>query len=266
MANSSSTDVNSVLNKIHDLIQSSGLHFIINQTPWTSYITIRRKFVYPRDSPVKPTNIDELFDLREENKQLKSRVRDLNEALVDTEEEFKIHENKAKVTVENLHDKIDRLEFSFRDSQNNLNKKNAEFKNFEREAQKKEKKAKKKLKQSAKKKVNISVPEPVPNNESESNNNKEAKVEQVFECEICDRVFKSKNKLEEHNVDEHLEVHRKVSMMFQEHNKASCDLLKDIPESEIILTPEEITQFGVNWKIHLEIIEQFGLMSEEHVI
>ena len=39
--------MNSVLNSIHDLIQSSGLHFVIQQTPWSSYITLRKKFARP---------------------------------------------------------------------------------------------------------------------------------------------------------------------------------------------------------------------------
>ena len=42
-----SNEANIACDRIHNLIQKSGLHFIINQTPWSSYITIRRKFVTP---------------------------------------------------------------------------------------------------------------------------------------------------------------------------------------------------------------------------
>ena len=32
-------------NSIQNLIQSSGLHYVISQTPWSSYITLRKKFI-----------------------------------------------------------------------------------------------------------------------------------------------------------------------------------------------------------------------------
>ena len=38
------SNVNLTCARIHDMIQNSGLNFVINQTPWSSYITIRRKF------------------------------------------------------------------------------------------------------------------------------------------------------------------------------------------------------------------------------
>ena len=34
-----------ICNHIHDVIQSSGLYFVINQTPFSSYITIRKKII-----------------------------------------------------------------------------------------------------------------------------------------------------------------------------------------------------------------------------
>ena len=50
------SQVNKVLSHIHDVIQASGLHFMINQTPWSSYITIRRKFLDQR-SAAEPTSL-----------------------------------------------------------------------------------------------------------------------------------------------------------------------------------------------------------------
>ena len=41
------SDVNTICDRIHSLVQMSGLHFNITQTPWSSYITFRRKFVSP---------------------------------------------------------------------------------------------------------------------------------------------------------------------------------------------------------------------------
>ena len=40
-------DINDVCTSIHNFVQSSGLHYVINQTSWSSYITIRKKFVKP---------------------------------------------------------------------------------------------------------------------------------------------------------------------------------------------------------------------------
>ena len=66
------SEVNSVLNIIHDVVQKSGLHFVINQTPWSSYITIRKKFTspgfYAGDENLKDKETivnDELIDVSE---------------------------------------------------------------------------------------------------------------------------------------------------------------------------------------------------------
>ena len=74
------SDVNSACDRIHSLVQMSGLHFIINQTPWSSYITIRRKFVNPgaydvtKTKPTEPAIIDQL---KERNKNLELKVAEL---------------------------------------------------------------------------------------------------------------------------------------------------------------------------------------------
>ena len=84
----SSPYMNSVCNQIHDVIQSSGLHFAINQTPWSSFITIRRKFIDPNHVPsVNSANCSEdLSRIRDENLQLRLKNIALKEALACVEE------------------------------------------------------------------------------------------------------------------------------------------------------------------------------------
>ena len=69
-----SLDANLACSRIHDVIQSSGLHDIINQTPWSSYITIRRKFVNTGISSIVAANeeSDKLTQLCTENEKLKN--------------------------------------------------------------------------------------------------------------------------------------------------------------------------------------------------
>ena len=38
------------VNKIHEAVQASGLHFVIKRTPFSSYITIRQKFVENKET------------------------------------------------------------------------------------------------------------------------------------------------------------------------------------------------------------------------
>ena len=51
--------VNTILTTIHNLVSVSGLHFVINTTPFSSYITIRKKLVNAENVPpiesVKPS-------------------------------------------------------------------------------------------------------------------------------------------------------------------------------------------------------------------
>ena len=72
-----SLDVNLACTRIHDVIQSSGLHYIINQTPWSSYITIRRKFVNKCSISSKVAGDEEsdvISKLRRENEKLKDNL------------------------------------------------------------------------------------------------------------------------------------------------------------------------------------------------
>ena len=128
----SSYDVNSVCNQIHDLVQTSGLHFVINQTPWSSFITIRRKFINPKHVPViqPPTEAtfctDNLTRMTEINKQLVVKNVGLEEALASVEEEHRAAALKNEDTRENLHNTIDHLERKIIDLESELRKKEIE--------------------------------------------------------------------------------------------------------------------------------------------
>ena len=159
MANS--IHVNSACNRIHNLIQSSGLHFVINQTPWSSFITIRRKLIDSAREPVtdhfadtKPENHDQLATIEENNRKLekenealveslatieekfrvaKLRNKALEEALVTNEEEFRMAELRRKDTLDNLHDTIDNLEDNLKQLEIELKEKTTEIKAVEKQ-------------------------------------------------------------------------------------------------------------------------------------
>jgi hypothetical protein len=63
--------VKTTMTQIHSLIQASGLHFIINSTPFSSYITIRKKVINSEQIPLNEAtpmlepHQDELEGLRE---------------------------------------------------------------------------------------------------------------------------------------------------------------------------------------------------------
>ena len=112
----SSHHVNSLCNQIHDLVQSSGLHFMINQTPWSSFITIRRKFINSKDVPVVKPKIETVFSrdeftrIMEKNKQLEAKNVSLKEALVNLEEEHRAAGLLNEDACDNLLNTIDHLE------------------------------------------------------------------------------------------------------------------------------------------------------------
>ena len=82
------TDANCVVTSIHSLIQSSGLHFAINQTPWSSYITIRKKFVSKGVSEYSDSlALGNVKHLEERNRQLEKKLADVKLELVNTEED-----------------------------------------------------------------------------------------------------------------------------------------------------------------------------------
>lgn len=286
------TNVNRVCNQIHELVQSSGLHFVINQTTWSSYITIRRKFVDPKSAHDVKSSVavyDELVDLREKNKLLENRVNDLERELVDTQEEDTTIENRAKETIKNLHSKIETLDCTVAAFEFNLKKKGTAIVALEKKivvkdeiiqninagfnekvaaqkveieglenALKKEKKILKRLRQKVKSQENVATNENVA-----VNHNPVGKLNETFDCEICEKVFESKSEVEDHAVTEHLEEHSKIASLFNEHNSASLRLLENVAEQDFILTPEEITQLGVDWDIHFKILEIIKAKNQE---
>ena len=117
-------DVNLVCNTIHNVIQSSGLHYQTNQTPWSIYITIRKKFIDP-SSPFKLNSTN--LDLSEKNKQLELKIAALENALVDTDEENRVTESRVKESVDNLHSKLAELEISLSSARVGLTRKETEI-------------------------------------------------------------------------------------------------------------------------------------------
>ena len=114
----SSSSVNMICSKIHDVVQESGLHFTINQTPFSSYITIRRKFVNPEQAAFNQFNINhepscnfsEFKELKQKFENLKTKNVDLEEQLVNSDENLKALEKENLETIGNLHNFIGTLE------------------------------------------------------------------------------------------------------------------------------------------------------------
>ena len=177
-------DANLACNQIHDFIQSSGLHFVINQTPYSSYITIRRKYVHPDTSRKVDNQIivsDELKVLREKNNQLENKLTIKELELESAVEEHRkvMQENDKKFRnvhslIEVLENKVENFELErlALDKENkrkddiiknlnagfntvvaDLNNKVNELETFKNASIKKEKKAQKKLRQKAEKEI-----------------------------------------------------------------------------------------------------------------
>ena len=102
------SDVNKVCDEIHNLVQMSGLHFVINQTPWSSYIPIRRKFVISGACNVKLKSPETVVSY--ELKERKEQQADVEFTLAEIEEAFNIEKEKYKKSVDNLQSKIDAFE------------------------------------------------------------------------------------------------------------------------------------------------------------
>ena len=110
-----SYDVNIACAQIHDFIHASGLHFLIKQTPWSSYITIRRKFVNS-DNFSKLANMQampsDLTTLLDKNQQLESKVTQFELELVNSEEEHKKATLESEEIIQNLHSEIESMQSS----------------------------------------------------------------------------------------------------------------------------------------------------------
>jgi DNA gyrase/topoisomerase IV subunit A len=99
--------------KIHDLIQESGLHFVINQTPFSSYITIRKKLINPQikvpeNKAVAALKL-KLEDLKQKVKTLEDEKGDLEELCAVKDEEASAHECEMETRLSNVHAFADRL-------------------------------------------------------------------------------------------------------------------------------------------------------------
>ena len=171
------SDVNSACDRIHSLVQMSGLHFLINQTPWSSYITIRRKFVNPGafDLKTKPTETAIIDQLKERNKNLELKVAELEYHLEELEEESKSEKENHEKNVEHFNNRISTLEKEtkikdvmiqninahFNMKVSDLSTKVEELEAVKKESIKKEKKALKKQRQKVLKQADKSNVEPV---------------------------------------------------------------------------------------------------------
>ena len=292
------TYVNRTLSQIHNLIQTSGLHFMINSTPFSSYITIRKKLVNVEQIPhtdatslIEPHH-DDRADLKDMLATLKSRNDSLEEDLAHADEDAKVVDNKTNEIVTRLHSKLDNLEtrnysleneLAARDSKivalekemkvkeeiiqninSGFNQKVYDLKDKlecleqeKKEAIKKEKKATKRKRQKARKEE--SKHEESKTDEPHENNNlkKETKI-YSYPCPFCVFVAKTESEIEEHAVDVH-EQFAEITRKFNEHNSESIKMLEDVARIDWILTPEEISHFGVDWKIHLEILKILDL-------
>ena len=157
------SDVNTVCDEIHNLVQMSGLHFVINQTPWSSYITIRRKFINPGvyNVTIKSPETVVTNQLKEKNEHLEQKLSEDKLELAEIAEELTNEKENNKKTVDYLDSKIDALENAkiandsiiqninahFNSKVSELNSKVVELENFKKETHKMEKKALKKQKQ-----------------------------------------------------------------------------------------------------------------------
>ena len=124
-----SLDANLACSRIHAAIQSSGLHYIINQTPWSSYITIRRKFVNTGISSIVAADeeSDKLKQLRRENEQLKNKLAIAETDAASAEESLKNAHLSLGANIENLNSNIKVLENALQDSESKLKVKDTEI-------------------------------------------------------------------------------------------------------------------------------------------
>ena len=135
-----SHEVNLACNRIHEAIQKSGLHFVINQTPWSSYITIRRKLVFSKsvtdDVNVNSMEVvvnDELAALKDKNEQLVKKLANVELEKAETEEELEVTNQKYEKTVRHLHDRIEILATTLKEKELELNNQKCEILVLEKE-------------------------------------------------------------------------------------------------------------------------------------
>ena len=79
-----------------------------------------------------------------------------------------------------------------------------------------------------------------------------------YPCPFCDFVAKTESDIKEHALKNH-EKFAKIHRRFIEQNVESIRMLEGLSRCDWILTPEEITHFSVDWKIHLELLKILNL-------
>ena len=75
----------------------------------------------------------------------------------------------------------------------------------------------------------------------------------TYPCDFCDHKAKNQDELKCHITEAHREVLTKLARILPNLNSDSIKLLEETPTSDWILTPEEITQLGIDWNIYFEI-------------
>ena len=99
----------SSVNKILDVVQNSGLHFVINRTPFSAYITIRQKFISNHGSQMLESYSEDVIKLKIENETLQKQV---------TEVSVKLEESEAKCDL--AHDTIEILESKVKNAESKV--------------------------------------------------------------------------------------------------------------------------------------------------
>ena len=84
--------------------------------------------------------------------------------------------------------------------------------------------------------------------------NEKAELEtRIYQCKHCDYGGKSRNELEDHGLEAHVQECDGLVAKFMELNSESLRLLEGVPVEDYIFMPEEITNLAIDWNIHLEI-------------
>ena len=73
--------VKQVCQEIHNLVEESGLHFCINQTPFSSYITLRKKFIKPEAGVYSDSENTDVFNPHLVSEQLQAQINSLSDLL-----------------------------------------------------------------------------------------------------------------------------------------------------------------------------------------
>ena len=96
-------DATVACSQIHEFVQASGLHFIIKQTPWSSYITLRNKFVNSDNFVANRHSMaSDLTTLLENKKLLENQVSKIELELLEGDEVYKKEKQKNEEAVQNI--------------------------------------------------------------------------------------------------------------------------------------------------------------------